>query len=116
MADGERGGIQISILSSQKEKPMPAMREGRMGVGPGGVVQETSHVEQTEVQGKGELGRVLGGEGGGGGCGDASLFQGTLGRRDQGPLELAESPIGCPVCPAVGETRGGKTGRYQDCF
>lgn len=28
----ERGGIQISVLSSQKEKPMPAMREGRMGV------------------------------------------------------------------------------------
>lgn len=38
------------------------------------------------------------------------------GEEGQDALEVAESPRGCPTCPAVGERRGGNTGRYQDCF
>lgn len=106
----ERGGIQISILSSQKEKPMPAThKRGKDGDGGGGVVQKTSLVQQTEVQGKGELGMVLG-------RGEMHPSSSNSGEEDQDTLEVAESPRGCPICPAVGERRGGKTGRYQDYF
>ena len=41
------------------------------------------------------------------GAGGMHPLPGGSGRRDPDTLEVAESPTGCPTCPAMGEKRAG---------